>query len=150
VHKTLEDAGIKLDAVAADVLGVSGRAMLKALVGGERDPVVLAELARGKLRKQLPLLRQALKGRFGEHHGLLVGLSLEHLEHAIAQLDTRRDAVIAPFAAARDHLDTITGVGRRAAETIIADMRRGHGGVPNRQASGVVGGPLPGQHPHRR
>ena len=65
VQKTLEDAGIKLDSVAADVLGVSGRAMLAALVGGERDPEVLAELARGRLRSKLPQLRQALRGRFG-------------------------------------------------------------------------------------
>jgi transposase len=125
VHKTLEDAGIKLDSVAADVLGVSSRAMLAALVAGERDPVVLAELAKGKLRKKLPELRQALRGRFGEHHGLLVGLSLGHLEHlerAIARLDQRVDEVIAPFAVARDRLDTITGVGKRAAETIIAEI----------------------------
>ncbi len=125
IHKTLEDAGIKLDSVAADVLGVSGRAMLKALVNGERDPQVLAELARGVLRKKLPQLRQALRGRFSDHHALLVGLSLGHLEHlegAIAQLDTRVDQVIAPFVVARDHLDTITGVGKRAAETIIAEI----------------------------
>jgi transposase len=125
VHKTLEDAGIKLDSVAADVLGVSGRAMLAALVAGERDPVELAALAKGKLRKKLPQLRQALRGRFGDHHALLVGLSLEHLEHlerAIARLDGRVDEVIAPFAAARDRLDTITGVGKRAAETIIAEI----------------------------
>ena len=74
----MEDAGIKLDSVATDVLGVSGRAMLGALVAGERDPQVLAELAKGKLRKKLPQLRQALRGRFGEHHGLLVGLALDH------------------------------------------------------------------------
>ena len=125
VQKTLEDAGIKLDSVASDVLGVSGRAMLEALVGGERDPVVLAELARGVLRKKRPLLRQALKGRFSDHHALLVGLSLSHLKHlerAISQLDQRVDQVIAPFAAARDRLDTITGVGKRAAETIIAEI----------------------------
>jgi hypothetical protein len=60
------------------VLGVSGRAILKALVAGERDPQVLAELAKGKLRNKLPQLRQALRGRFGEHHGLLVGLALDH------------------------------------------------------------------------
>jgi len=125
VQKTLEDAGIKLDSVAADVLGVSGRAMLKALVVGERDPQVLAELAKGKLRKKLPQLRQALRGRFGEHHALLVGLALEHLEHleaAIARLDARVDEVMAPFAVARDRLDTITGVGKRAAEAIIAEI----------------------------
>jgi len=125
VHKTLEDAGIKLDSVAADVLGVSGRAMLAALVAGERDPAVLAALAKGKLRKKLPQLRQALAGRFSEHHALLVELSLGHLEHlegAIARLDGRVDEVIAPFAVARDRLDTITGVGKRAAETIIAEI----------------------------
>jgi transposase len=106
VQKTLEDAGIKLDSVATDVLGVSGRAILKALVAGERDPKTLAELAKGKL-PQLPQLRQALRGRFGDHHGLLVGLALAHLEHlegAIAALDGRIDEVLAPFAVARDRL----------------------------------------------
>jgi transposase len=98
------------------VLGVSGRAMLAALVAGERDPEVLAELARGRLRTKLPQLRQALRGRFSDHHALLVGLSLAHLEHlegAIAALDTEVDQVISPFARARDQLDTITGVGKR-------------------------------------
>jgi len=125
VQKTLEDAGIKLDSVAADVLGVSGRAMLTALINGERDPGVLAELARGRLRAKLPQLRQALRGRFGDHHALLVRLALEHLEHlegAIAALDRRVEEVIAPFARARDQLATITGVGKRAAETIIAEI----------------------------
>jgi len=125
IQKTLEDAGIKLDSVATDVLGVSGRAILKALVAGERDPKTLAELAKGKLRKKLPQLRQALRGRFGDHHALLVGLALDHLEHleaAIARLDARVDEVIAPFAVARDRLDTITGVGKRAAECIIAEV----------------------------
>jgi transposase len=125
VQKTLEDAGIKLDSVAADVLGVSGRAMLAALVGGERDPQVLAELARGRLRSKLPQLRQALRGRFSDHHALLLRLALGHLEHlegAIAALDTEVDRVIAPFARARDRLATITGVGKRAAETIIAEI----------------------------
>jgi transposase len=125
VQKTLEDAGIKLDSVAADVLGVSGRAMLAALVRGERDPQVLAELARGRLRNKLPQLRQALRGRFRDHHALLVRLALEHLEQlegSIAELDTHIDRVLAPFARARDRLDTITGVGKRAAETIIAEI----------------------------
>jgi transposase len=124
IQKALEDAGIKLDSVAADVLGVSGRAMLT-LVAGERDPEVLAELARGRLRTKLPQLRQALRGRFSDHHALLVRLALEHLEHlegTIAALDRRVDEVIAPFARARDQLATITGVGKRAAETIIAEI----------------------------
>ena len=79
IHKTLEDAGIKLDSVASDVLGVSGRAMLGALIAGERDPQVLAELAKGALRKKLPELRHALRGRFGAHHALLIGLCLDHI-----------------------------------------------------------------------
>jgi transposase len=99
--------------------------MLTALVDGERDPQALAELAKGRLRSKLPQLRQALRGRFSDHHALLVRLALAHLEHlegAIARLDDRVDEVIAPFAAARDRLDTITGVGKRAAETIIAEI----------------------------
>jgi transposase len=103
VQKTLEDAGIKLDSVAADVLGVSGRAMLTALINGERDPGVLAELAKGRLRNKLPQLRQALRGRFGAHHALLIRLALEHLEQlegSIATLDIHIDRVLAPFAQA--------------------------------------------------
>jgi transposase len=133
IQKTLEDAGIKLDSVAAEVLGVSGRAMLTALVAGERDPEVLAELARGTLRKKIPALRQALHGRFRDHHALLIGMCLEHvayLEGAIGRLDERIDELFAtqvseagvPFARARDRLDTITGVGKRAAECIIAEI----------------------------
>ena len=125
IHKTLEDAGIKLDSVASEVLGVSGRLMLKALVAGERDPAVLAELARGQLRRKIPQLREALRGRFGEHHALLVRLSLEHIEHleaATRELDARVDTVIGPFERARDHLDTITGVGKRTAEVIVAEI----------------------------
>jgi transposase len=125
IHKTLEDAGIKLDSVASDVLGVSGRAMLAALVAGERDPAVLAGLAKGRLRKKVPLLREALRGRFGAHHALLVRLSLEHveqLERSISVLDASVDELIAPFSDTRDRLDTITGVGKRAAECIIAEI----------------------------
>lgn len=125
IQKTLEDAGIKLDSVASDVLGVSGRAMLAALVAGERDPEVLAELAKGVLRKKIPELREALRGRFREHHALLIGLCLNHaahLEAAIAELDEQVDRVMAPFVEARDHLDTITGIGKRAAEIIIAEI----------------------------
>ena len=119
--------------MASEVLGVSGRAMLAALVAGERDPQVLAELAKGTLRKKIPQLRQALRGKFGEHHAMLIGLCLDHIAHlegAIAQLDKRIDAVFAvsvseaavPFDRARDRLDTITGVGKRAAECIIAEI----------------------------
>lgn len=133
IQKTLEDAGIKLDSVASDVLGVSGRAMLTALVAGERDPEALAELAKGVLRRKIPELRRALRGRFNDHHALLIGLCLDHtaqLESGIDRLDERIDALFAsttspagvPFERARDHLDSITGVGKRAAECIIAEI----------------------------
>jgi transposase len=125
IHKTLEDASIRLGSVAADVLGVSGRAMLRALLAGEYDPKVLAELARGRLRNKLPELREALRGHFCTHHALLVRLALDHveqLERSITELDMAVDRVIAPFAQARDRLDTITGVGKRAAECMIAEI----------------------------
>lgn len=133
IQKTLEDAGIKLRSVASDVLGVSGRAMLRALIEGERDPVALAELAKGKLRKKIPDLQRALRGRFGEHHALLIGMSLDHIDHleaTMARLDTQVDALFAtnanedgiPFDRARDHLATIPGVGKRAAEMILAEI----------------------------
>lgn len=125
IQKTLEDAGIRLGSVASDVLGVSGRAMLRALIAGERDPEVLAELAKGLLRKKIPELREALHGRFSDHHGFLIELALTHveqLEAATARLDAEVDKAMAPFSAARDLLDSITGVGKRAAECIIAEI----------------------------
>ena len=133
IEKTLEDAGIKLDSVVSQLLGVSGRAMLYAPIAGERNPERLAELAKGRLRGKIPELRRALHGRFSEHHALLVRLSLEHIEHleaAETELDARIDLLFAtntseggvPFVQARDRLATITGVGKRAAETIIAEI----------------------------
>ena len=80
VQKTLEDAGIKLDSVASDVFGVSGREMLAALIAGERDPDVLAELAKGVLRKKIPQLREALHGRFREHHATILKITMDHVD----------------------------------------------------------------------
>jgi len=125
LHKVLEDAGIKLDCVASDILGVSGRAMLDALVRGTTDPAVLAELARGRLRSKLPALREALAGRFAAEHALVVGHILAHLDYldeAIANLSDAVEAAIAPFASARRLLTTIPGVGERTAEVIVAEI----------------------------
>ena len=125
VQKVLEDAGIKLDSVASDVLGVSGRAMIEALIAGERDADVLAGLSKGVLRKKIPELREALRGRFREHHAFMLTMALEQidqLETTITRCDQRIDAVMVPFVSARDHLDTIPGVGKRAAEAIIAEI----------------------------
>jgi transposase len=124
LHKMLEDTGIKLDCVATDLLGRSGRAMLDALVAGTTDPHVLADLARGQLRKKLSALREALEGRFDAEHALVVGQILAHidfLDESIERLSAAIEEQIAPFAAAVELLCTIPGVQRRAAEVIIAE-----------------------------
>jgi transposase len=125
LHKVLEDAGIKLATVATDILGVSGRAMLQALLSGTTDPTVLADLARGTLRKKLPALRQALAGRFRPHHGFMVSQHLAHLDYLDEAIDTlsgRIEEAVAPFAADLTRLDSIPGVGRRTAEVLLAEV----------------------------
>jgi transposase len=125
IHKVLEDANIKLGSVATDVLGVSGRDMLRALIAGQDNPEVLAELARRKLRAKIPALRLALHGRVTEHHRFLLGLLLDeltHLESLIARLTARITEVLpAPFVEAIKQLATIPGIDVRAAENILAE-----------------------------
>src|ERR1700733_7767899 len=125
LHKILEDTGIKLGCVASDVMGKSGRDMLDALVAGTTDPRVLADLARGQLRKKIPALRQALVGRFEDEHALIVGQILAHidfLDEAIERLSDEIEEQIRPFARQRDLLMTIPGVKQRTAEVMIAEI----------------------------
>ncbi len=125
LHKVLEDAGIKLSCVASDVLGVSGRMMLDALLSGSRDPEVLAELAKGKLRKKLPALQRALVGNFQPHHALIVSQILAHLdylEEMIAMLSEEVEQRLAPFANKGELLCTIPGVSERTSQVIIAEF----------------------------
>lgn len=125
LHKVLEDAGIKLSSVASDILGVSGRAMIEALIDGQGDPEALAELARGRLRAKLPALREALNGRFSGHHARLASHILDHLdylERTIEALSGEIAELVGPFQRQLEHLQTITGVGRRAAECILAEL----------------------------
>jgi transposase len=133
VEKLLEDAQIKLSVVASDIFGVSGRAMLAALIGGERDPKVLAQLARSRLRGKLGLLEEAFTGRFSNHHAFLLQTMLSRIDQAsadIAELDRKIEAAVAPFAPAVDRLDEITGVGRVAAQVIIAEIGLDMGRFP--------------------
>jgi transposase len=125
VEKLLEDAQIKLSVVASDIFGASGRAMLAALITGTRDPEALAELARGRLRAKRSQLREAFTGHFSDHHGFLLHTMLGRIDQAsadIAELEAKIEAEIAPFARAADRLDEITGVGRTAAQVIIAEI----------------------------
>jgi transposase len=133
VEKLLEDAQIKLSVVASDIFGVSGRAMLDALVAGERDPKVLAQLARTRLRVKRALLQEAFVGRFGEHHAFLLTRMLGRIDQAsadIAAVEARIEAEVAPFQQAVDRLDEITGVGRAAAQVIIAEVGTDMGRFP--------------------
>ena len=133
VEKLLEDAQIKLSVVASDIFGVSGRAMLAALLAGERDPKVLAQLARTRLRAKLGQLEEAFTGHFTDHHGFLLATMLDRVDAVsadIATLEAKIDQEIAPFAAAADRLDEITGVGRGAAQVIIAEIGTDMGRFP--------------------
>jgi transposase len=125
IQKVLEDGNIKLAGVARDVLGVSGRAMLKALINQVEDPAVLAELARGRMRSKLPALREALRGQVRDHHRFQLHELLDQvtdLEGRIERLSTRIATTIAPYSTAVERLQTIPGVARLAAEVIVAEV----------------------------
>jgi len=124
LEKLLEDAGIKLSSVASEITGVSGRAMLAALIGGQRDPAVLADLAKRRLRSKIPELTEALTGRFGEHHAFLARVHLDLIDGhttAIDALTARIEVMIEPLRRARDLITTIPGISTGVADVIIAE-----------------------------
>jgi transposase len=125
LQKVLEGANIKLSVVATDLTGVSGRAMLAALLAGRTDAAAMAQLARGKLRAKMPQLEQALVGQFGAHQRFMITEQLVHID-ALDEIIARVSAEIAervrPFAQDVARLDTITGVGQRTAEALIAEV----------------------------
>jgi transposase len=124
LEKLLEDAGVKLSVVVSDLTGKSARAMLAALIGGERDVDVLAELALGSMRGKRPLLAEALTGRFGDHHAFLAQAMLDRIDACTAmeaRLSAQIDAQVRPFRRQLDLIATIPGVGVRAAEVLLAE-----------------------------
>jgi transposase len=124
LEKLLEDAGIKLSAVASDILGVSGRAMLEALIAGDRDPARMADLARRRMRSKIPQLTEALDGRFSAHHAFLARMHLDLIDQhtaAISQLTGRIEAAMEPFRAFRELMCSIPGIGTLTADVIVAE-----------------------------
>jgi len=121
----LQDAGIKIDSVASSITTKSGRAMIEALIDGERRGPVLAELAKGKMRSKIPDLSMALEGRFGDHHALMCRLHLDHIDHLqamITRLDDQIEAMMVPFQSRRDLLTTIPGIGPLAGAAVISEI----------------------------
>lgn len=125
LQKVLEDANLKLAGVATDVMGVSGRAMLEALLAGQTDTGQLAELAKGRLRKKIPQLKEALTGRVREHHRFMLSEQLSHIDYldeAIERLNAEIGERLRPFEPEIQLLDTLPGVNRQTAEELIAEI----------------------------
>ncbi len=125
VEKLLEDAQIKLSVVASDIFGVSGREMMAALLAGQRDPKVLAQLARARMRAKIPLLEEAFVGHFTNHHAFLLRTMLARIDQAgadIAAVEARIEELVTPFVQAVEQLDEIPGVGATAAHVILAEI----------------------------
>jgi transposase len=125
IQKVLEGANIKLSSVATDIVGVSGRAMLEAMVKGVEDPRTLIEMAKGRLRKKEADLKEALQGMVGPHQRMLLDSQLRHLtflDEEIERLDMEVAARMRPFEAEIERLDDIHGMGRRAAEEILTEI----------------------------
>src|SRR5215813_1310451 len=145
-EKLLEDACIKLSVVASDIFGVSGRAMMAALIAGERNPKVLAQLARTRMRGKISALEEAFTGHFTDHHAFLLAKMLgrvDAIDADIAELDTKIEEMIAPFAQAAARLDEIPGIGPVAAAILIAESGS-PGALPHRGPLRTVRARCPG------
>src|SRR5215211_6717531 len=124
LEKILQDAGVKLTSVASKVLTQSGRAMIEALIAGERDPCVLAELAKGKLRAKRPQLAEAMAGRFGSHHAVVARSILDHLDFLDHTIDTVTAQIVArtrSFAEQVELLAEVPGLDQATIQVILAE-----------------------------
>jgi transposase len=149
LQKTLEGANLKRAAVASNVVGLSGRQMLAAVVAGTTEPATLAALAQGKLRAKRPQLEQALAGTFGAHHRFLVAQHLTHLDSLDEQLAAVSAAIaerLRPFEDALDRLDGMPGIGRYTAAVLLAEIGTDLGRFPSARHLAAWAGLCPGQH----
>ncbi|MEN2745765.1 IS110 family transposase, partial [Sinomonas halotolerans] len=149
LEKLLEDAGIKLSSVASETLGVSSRAMLEALIAGERDPAALAGLARGRLRAKIPALTDALTGRFTEHHAFLARVHLDLIDRhsaALEQLTERIQDLMEPFRPFHDLICTIPGISTVTADIIVAETGADMSRFPTPDHLASWAGTAPGQN----
>jgi transposase len=149
LQQTLEGANIKLASVATDIMGVSGRRMLAALLGGATDASALAELAKGRLRTKLPQLERALAGRFSAHERFLVARQLAHidfLDATLAEVSAEIAARLRPHDAAIEQLDTIPGVSRQTAEVLLAEVGADVGRFPTAGHLASWAGMCPGNN----
>ncbi len=147
LHKVLEDANLKLASVATDILGVSGRAMLKALIEGEQNPVQLADLAQRQLRGKIPELEKALEGHLTEHHRFMLRLLWKQLaqqEGLIAELDSKIEEQTRPFGDEIERLDAVPGVDRRVAQVVLAEVGAEMKPFPTHQHLASWAGMCPG------
>jgi transposase len=149
VQKLLEDANIKLASVASDIMGVSGRAILAALLAGHTDPQALADLAKGRLRTKRELLAQALDGRIKPHHRFVLTellCQIDGLDETVARFDAQIQAVYGSFEEAVGLLDTIPGVARHTAEMLVAEIGTDMSRFPSADHLAAWAGVAPGHH----
>jgi transposase len=149
LHKVLEDANLKLNGVASDVLGVSGRAMIEAIIAGTTEPAALADLAKGRLRAKREELERALAGRVTDHHRLLLTAHLTHVDFlnaSIAHLSAAIAERLEPAAEELAWLDSIPGVGRATAEVLLAEIGSDVARFPTPGHLASWAGMCPGNH----
>jgi transposase len=149
LQKVLESANIKLASVASDVMGVSGRAMLEALIGGQASPADMAQLAKGRLREKRVALTQALEGRVKPHHRFVLTellCQIDNLDETIARFDQEIEAYCRPFEEAVALLDTIPGVARATAEALVAEIGTDMSRFPSANHLAAWAGVAPGNH----